>query len=137
MTLAMQYENSRTSHRRCSIKKAVLKNVEIFTVKQLCSSLRDTQAQVFSCQYCDIFKNTYFGEHLRTAALVIQSRHPDVFIKKVVGLVFDLFYDICVITITTTLITFFMITIFSNPFKSNVPLSYRIFKTSIKKVLLT
>ena len=137
MTLTMQYVKSRTCHRRCSIKKAVLKNVEIFTVKQLCSSLRDTQAQVFSCQYCDIFKNTYFGEHLRTAALVIQSRHPDVFIKKVVGLVFDLFYDICVITITTTLITFFMITIFSNPFKSNVPLSYRIFKTSIKKVLLT
>ena len=24
--------------------------------------------QVFSCKYCEIFKNTYFEEHLRTAA---------------------------------------------------------------------
>ena len=24
--------------------------------------------QVFSCEYCKIFKNTYFEEHLRTAA---------------------------------------------------------------------
>ena len=25
-------------------------------------------AQVFSCEYCEISKNTYFEEHLRTAA---------------------------------------------------------------------
>ena len=24
--------------------------------------------QVFSCKYCEIFDNTYFEEHLRTAA---------------------------------------------------------------------
>ena len=23
---------------------------------------------MFSCEYCEIFKNTYFEEHLRTAA---------------------------------------------------------------------
>ena len=23
---------------------------------------------MFSCEYCEIFKNTYFGKHLRTAA---------------------------------------------------------------------
>ena len=27
-----------------------------------------TQTQVFSCEYCEIFKNTYFEEHLRTVA---------------------------------------------------------------------
>ena len=27
-----------------------------------------TPAQVFSYEFCDIFKNTYFIEHLRTAA---------------------------------------------------------------------
>ena len=25
-------------------------------------------APVFSCEYCEIFQNTYFEEHLRTAA---------------------------------------------------------------------
>ena len=29
---------------------------------------KETPTQVFSCEYCEIFKNTYFGEHLRTAA---------------------------------------------------------------------
>ena len=48
MTFAVQYVNSRTSHLRCSIKKAVLKNVAIFTGKHLCLSLKDTEAQVFS-----------------------------------------------------------------------------------------
>ena len=28
------------------------------------------QPQVFSCEYCEIFKNTYFDKHLRTAASV-------------------------------------------------------------------
>ena len=27
-----------------------------------------TPAQVFSCEICKIFKNTYFDEHLRTTA---------------------------------------------------------------------
>ena len=30
--------------------------------------LKETPTQVFSCEYCEIFKNTYFGEHLRTPA---------------------------------------------------------------------
>ena len=31
----------------------------------------DTLTQVFSCEYFEIFKNTYFEEHLRTTALVL------------------------------------------------------------------
>ena len=27
---------------------------------------------MFSCESCEIFKNTYFGEHLRTAAFAYQ-----------------------------------------------------------------
>ena len=30
--------------------------------------LKKTPTQVFSCKYCEIVKNTYFGEFLRTAA---------------------------------------------------------------------
>ena len=29
---------------------------------------KETPAQVFSYEYCKMFKNTYFEEHLRTAA---------------------------------------------------------------------
>ena len=32
------------------------------------SSHRETPAQVFSSETCEIFKNTYFEEHLRTIA---------------------------------------------------------------------
>ena len=31
---------------------------------------KETLAQVFSCEFFEIFKNTYFTEHLRTTAFV-------------------------------------------------------------------
>ena len=31
---------------------------------------KETPTQVFSCKYFEIFKNTYFEKHLRTAAFV-------------------------------------------------------------------
>ena len=77
------------------IKKGVLKNLAKFTGKHLCQSLfnkvsllkrdfnkvsllkrdfnkvsllkRDS-AQVFSCEFCKVFKNTFFTEHLGTTA---------------------------------------------------------------------
>ena len=49
--------------RRCSVKKAFVK----LTGKHLCQSLffnnfikKVTLAQVFSCEFCEIFKNTFF-----------------------------------------------------------------------------
>ena len=32
---------------------------------------KETPTQVFSCEYCEISWNTYFEEHLRTAASVM------------------------------------------------------------------
>ena len=29
---------------------------------------KETLAQVFSCEFCEIFKNTFFTEHLQTTA---------------------------------------------------------------------
>ena len=51
-------------------KKAVLKNLAIFIGKQLHWSLYliKLEAQLFSCEYRKIFKNTYPKEHLRTTA---------------------------------------------------------------------
>ena len=74
--------NSRSSHQRCSIEKAVLKNFAIFTGKHLrwslflielqvwgpATVLKETPAKVFFCAYCEIFKNTYFQEKLQTTA---------------------------------------------------------------------
>ena len=86
----------RSSHRRCSVRKSVLKNVAKFTRKRLCQSLffiklqaearvsffiklqaeacdftkkkKGTLTQVFSCKFCEIFKNTFSTEHLRLTA---------------------------------------------------------------------
>ena len=72
-TLVMDVKGS-SSHRRFSKKKDVLKNFAIFTGKHLCQSLffkvikKETLAQVVSCEFCKIFKNTFFTEHLWTTA---------------------------------------------------------------------
>ena len=80
--------NFRSSHRRCSLKKGVLRKFSKFIGKQLCQSLffnkvaglrpqacnfirKETLAQIFSCEFCEIFKNTFFTEHLRTTASTI------------------------------------------------------------------
>ena len=60
--------------RRCSVKKVVLKNITKFTEKYLCRSLllqsqtgsfikKKTPTQVFSCKFCEIFKNSIFIEY--------------------------------------------------------------------------
>ena len=79
-------KDSRSSHQRCSVKKGVLKNFAKFTEKHLCQSLyfnkvaeacnfikKETLAQVLSCEFCEIFKNTFFTEHLwATASKILQ-----------------------------------------------------------------
>ena len=60
--------------------KGVLKNFTKLTGKHLCQSLffnkvatfskKETLAQVLSCKFCEIFKNTFFIEHFRTTASV-------------------------------------------------------------------
>ena len=74
-------------------KKAILKNCATFIGKHLCWSLsltklqpfspatllkrelysKETPTQVISCEYCEIFKNTYFEENLGTAASSFSS----------------------------------------------------------------
>ena len=65
------YQTDKSSHRGCSIKKAVLKNFALFTGKHPCWSFFSTLLKRDSntvCYCCEIFKNTYFEEHLRTTA---------------------------------------------------------------------
>ena len=72
----------RTSHRRCSIKKGVLKNFKEDIGRHLCQNLifnkvaglrmatlrKETLAHVFSFEFCEIFKSTFFTEHLWVTA---------------------------------------------------------------------
>ena len=64
----------RSNHQRCSIKQGVLRNFTKFTGKELCQSLfinkvaeacnfikKETLAQVFCSEFCEIFKNTFFN----------------------------------------------------------------------------
>ena len=60
-------------------KIGVFMNFSIFTGKHLCWSLfliklqafkKETPAQVFSCEYCEIFKNTFFNRTPPVAASV-------------------------------------------------------------------
>ena len=46
-------------------KKAALKTFAVFTGKlKACNFIKNSVfPQVFSCEYCEIFKNTYFEEH--------------------------------------------------------------------------
>ena len=64
------------------MKKSVLRNFTKFTAKHLCQSLffnkvvaqacnfikKETLAQVSSCEFYEISKNTFFIEHLWTTA---------------------------------------------------------------------
>ena len=75
-----------SSHQRCSTKNAVLKNFAVFFRKHLHWSVfliklkafrpatlsKWTPTQTFSCEYCKIFKGTYFEKYLWTAASVSQ-----------------------------------------------------------------
>ena len=51
-----QYLQDNTYVRVCFNKVARL---------QACNFIKEAQTQVFSCEYCEIFKNTFFIEHLR------------------------------------------------------------------------
>ena len=49
-------------------KKGALRNFAKFTGKHLCQSLcnfikKETLVQVFSCDFCKIFKNTFYSEN--------------------------------------------------------------------------
>ena len=80
----------RSSHRRCSVRKGVLRNFVKLTGKHLCQSLffnkaaglcnfikKETMAQVFSCKFCESPENTFFIELLRATATASSNRCLD------------------------------------------------------------
>ena len=56
-----------------------------------CSFIKKTPTQVFSCEYCEIFKKPFFIEHLRWLLLlfeVIEKRHGPCLLTSTVFLFF-------------------------------------------------
>ena len=76
----------------CPVKKRARKNLAKFTGQHLCQSLffskvaginhatllKQTLAQMFSCEFCRIFNNTFFIEHLRWLLL-----HDEICLLKI------------------------------------------------------
>ena len=81
------YGNGGSSRPEVFCKKGVLRNFAKFTGKHLCQSLlfnkvvgqacnfikKDTLAQVFSCEFCEISKSTFFHRTPLAAASVMGS----------------------------------------------------------------
>ena len=72
--LLHQFTKDKSSHKRCSVGEGVLRNFTKLTGKHLCQSLffnrKETLAEVFYCEFCEISKNTFFTEHLWATASV-------------------------------------------------------------------
>ena len=71
------------------IKKAVLENFTIFTGKYVLESILNKVAgfqacptELFSCEHCEIFKNTDFEDYLRTTASVNLRRARECLVGK-------------------------------------------------------
>ena len=64
----------RSSRPEVLLKKGVLRNFAKFTGKHLCQSLfikKETLAQMFSCQFRNISKNTFYYKQLRWLLLCL------------------------------------------------------------------
>ena len=104
--------SSRSSRLAVFYKRPVLKNLAKITVKHLCQSLflkiklqaqeynftlqkiknrNNTQGQGFSCEFCEIVKNTVFIEHLLWLLLsIIDIKH----VRELSSLIFLLIFNI-------------------------------------------
>ena len=81
-------ENVRSNNQRCSVKKGVLRNFAKFTGKNPCQRLfliklqalgiikKESLAQVFSWEFWEISKNTFFIEHFWTTASEMFGKYP-------------------------------------------------------------
>ena len=85
-TQGSQGTQVKSSNRKCSVNKVVVKYFAIFANfagNHLCWYLfliklqvfgPATSLKVFSCEYCEIFKNVYFQEHLQSCRRLLLSR---------------------------------------------------------------
>ena len=63
----------KSSYRSCPVKKMLFKILQYQIKTPMLESFFNKVSLLFSCEYCEIFANAYFEEHLRTTTSV-----PDV-----------------------------------------------------------
>ena len=73
--------NSEAVVQKCSVKNVLLKIPQIHRrTPQDCNFIKkETLVQVFSCEFCEIFKDTFFTEYFWTTA----SIHLEIHLKSV------------------------------------------------------
>ena len=77
------YTHFRSSCLQMFFRIGVLKNFAIFTGQQLCLQLYKTETpmHLFSCEYCKIFKNSYFLEHFSLLLLSLSFKFFPIMLK--------------------------------------------------------
>ena len=88
----------RSSHQRCSLRKGVLRNFAKFTGKhsflRACNFIKkQTLAQVFSCEFCETSKNTFYRTppgSLEMTFKVIQIANTFYKLQKFASIFFEL-----------------------------------------------
>ena len=95
----------RSSHRRCSVRKGVLRNFAKFTGKNLCHGLfvnkvvglacnfikKETLAQVFSREFCKISQNTFLQNTSGRLLLNLIKNHISSYQEKIIQSRFSAF----------------------------------------------
>ena len=66
-------------HQRCSVKNVALKIFSKFAGKASNFIKKETLVQMFSCEFCKIFKNTLFIEYLRATTFGLLNHIEDSF----------------------------------------------------------
>ena len=74
---------------RCSLKKVFLKihkktpvPESLFNKVAVLRPKKDTLAKVFSCEFCEIFKNTFFTEYFRVTTSQLQSKREYIKVRR-------------------------------------------------------
>ena len=119
----------RSSHPRFSVRKGVIRNLVKFTGKHLCQSVfiknnfikKETLVQVFSFEFCEISKNTWWLNLFYTSLFSIK-----VIFERVVT---SIFYIICYISVFN--IAKECLFCFSNMSNAVVPLLFICFSISL------
>ena len=93
---------SRSSHRRCSVKKKTFLKIYKISRENTCAGvcfklyLKETPTQVLSSEICEVFMNTYFEEYHRTTVSALPRIYKKLTLTSSSGFREDIAF--CIIT---------------------------------------
>ena len=84
--------NTRSRHQRCSMFSKISQNTQENTCARVSARVacnfikKQILTRVFSCEFCEISKSTFFTEYLRTTALEYIRLHLHIHVKYIMKL---------------------------------------------------